>query len=404
MLQTCPECELPVSDKAITCPHCGYPLIPSKKNRTCKPRRMRLPNGFGRITKITSKNLRKPYRAMVTVGHDEKGNPIGRLLQPQAYFETYNEAYAALVEYNRNPYDLDRNITMRELWDEWSEKYKATVSEAGYKGTMYAWRRCGELYDIKVRELRVRHIKGVLDGGGVAPSTKTRIKTLLNKMLDHAVEYEVVDKNVARTFILPEEVSKTKTRPAHIAFTEKELQTLWLNKEVPYVNIILFQCYMGWRPQELGLIRLDNVDLKHWTIRGGMKTEAGMNRLVPVHPLIRPIVESFFHEAVSLHSDKLINYANKRTHKRNTDLIYDTYKKTFYRIMSDLNISLEHRPHDCRKTFVTLCKRYEVDEYAIKYMVGHTIKDITEGVYTDRGEDITWLHKEIGRIPEDPFS
>lgn len=26
MLTTCPECELQVSDKAYTCPHCGYPL------------------------------------------------------------------------------------------------------------------------------------------------------------------------------------------------------------------------------------------------------------------------------------------------------------------------------------------------------------------------------------------
>ena len=26
MLIKCPECKLQVSDKAITCPHCGYPL------------------------------------------------------------------------------------------------------------------------------------------------------------------------------------------------------------------------------------------------------------------------------------------------------------------------------------------------------------------------------------------
>ena len=26
MLTKCPECDLQVSDKAYTCPHCGYPL------------------------------------------------------------------------------------------------------------------------------------------------------------------------------------------------------------------------------------------------------------------------------------------------------------------------------------------------------------------------------------------
>lgn len=38
MLIYCPECELQISDKAITCPHCGYPLkedvIKSTKKKT----------------------------------------------------------------------------------------------------------------------------------------------------------------------------------------------------------------------------------------------------------------------------------------------------------------------------------------------------------------------------------
>ena len=33
MLTQCPECELPVSDKANACPHCGYPLKPSEKQK-----------------------------------------------------------------------------------------------------------------------------------------------------------------------------------------------------------------------------------------------------------------------------------------------------------------------------------------------------------------------------------
>ena len=38
-------------------------------------------------------------------------------------------------------------------------------------------------------------------------------------------------------------------------------------------------------------------------------------------------------------------------------------------------------------------KKYEVDEYAIKHMVGHSITDITEKVYTKR--EIDWFRKEI---------
>jgi hypothetical protein len=45
-----------------------------------------------------------------------------------------------------------------------------------------------------------------------------------------------------------------------------------------------------------------------------------------------------------------------------------------------------------------MCKNVDVDEYAIKYMVGHNITDITEKVYTER--DISWLQKEIEKIYE----
>ena len=43
-----------------------------------------------------------------------------------------------------------------------------------------------------------------------------------------------------------------------------------------------------------------------------------------------------------------------------------------------------------------MAKKYGVDEYAIKYMVGHKISDITEKVYTER--EFQWLREEIEKI------
>lgn len=36
MLMPCPECALNVSDKAIYCPHCGFPLKPEKLPKKMK--------------------------------------------------------------------------------------------------------------------------------------------------------------------------------------------------------------------------------------------------------------------------------------------------------------------------------------------------------------------------------
>ena len=65
-------------------------------------------------------------------------------------------------------------------------------------------------------------------------------------------------------------------------------------------------------------------------------------------------------------------------------------------IRDELKLNPEHRPHDGRKHFVTAAKKAGVDEYAIKYMVGHKFSDITEKVYTQR--EFEWLKTEIEKI------
>lgn len=41
-------------------------------------------------------------------------------------------------------------------------------------------------------------------------------------------------------------------------------------------------------------------------------------------------------------------------------------------------------------------KKYNVDQFAIKYIVGHKINDLTEKVYTKR--EASWLKTEIEKI------
>ena len=218
-------------------------------------------------------------------------------------------------------------------------------------------------------------------------------------MLDYAVEYEIVERNYARTFNVSDDVLKEKeeNKRGHIPFTESEMKLLWENvNSVKYVDVVLIQCYSGWRPQELGLIKLENVDLENKTFTGGMKTDAGTNRLVPIHSKIFDLVKSRYEEALEIGSEYLINCTDTTTHRSSHKLTYDKYQSRFIKIRDMLKLNPLHRAHDGRMHFVTSAKKNEVDEYAIKYIVGHSINDITEKIYTER--DIDWLKTEIEKI------
>jgi integrase len=378
---------------------------PRKNNR-----RKALPNGFGQISEIKGRNLRKPFRAMVTVGKNSSGRPIARPLKPESYFSTYNDAYAALVEYNRNPYDLSPSITLKQLYEKWSKVYfESLKSDSSSRTVSSAWAYCSSVYNMRVSDIRARHIKGCMDEGTVTvkgiekhPTSgiKVRIKSIFNLLLDYALEYELVYKNYARTFNISNDIiqEKEEARRGHMPFTNEEMDALWKYKDntKEYVDVVLIQCYSGWRPQELGLIRLDKVDLSAWTFAGGMKTEAGKNRTVPIHSRIRPLVERRYKEAVELGSDFLINGIDSSIHRGTLTFSYEKYKSRFTKLRDSLRLNPQHRPHDGRMHFITMAKKYGVDEYAIKYIVGHSISDITEKIYTQREFD--WLKTEMEKI------
>ncbi len=188
---------------------------------------MKLPNGYGSVTKLSG-NRRKPYLARVTLGWitDEQTGKTVQNRVPIGTFKTKKEALQALAEYGANPYDVqNNNLTLSELYQKWTESYFPTLkSESSSRTIIAAWRYCHAIYGMRVKDLRARHIKGIMEDGFIIPScgkdagqkvpaspgTKARIKSIFNLMLDYALEYELVDKNYARTFDLSNDIIKEK--------------------------------------------------------------------------------------------------------------------------------------------------------------------------------------------------
>lgn len=376
---------------------------------------MKLPNGYGSVTKLSG-NRRKPYLARVTLGWitDQETGKTTQNRVPIGTFKTKKEALQALAEYGANPYDIqNNNLTLADLYKKWTAAYFPTLeSESSTRTITSAWKYCHAIYGMRVKDLRARHIKGIMEDGYIisergknagekvptSPGTKSRIKSIFNLMLDYALEYELVDKNYARTFDLSNDIIKEKedaTR-GHINFSESEMKTLWDNLgKIRFVDWILIQCYMGWRPQELAILEIENVDLENWCITGGMKTDSGKFRTVPIHSRIKELVRKNYEQAVILGSNRLFN--DPTAVKGGMKITYDKYAGRFSKVISALNLREDHRPHDPRTTFITMAKKAKVDEYIIKRIAGHKITDITEAVYTKR--DIEWIRTELEKMP-----
>lgn len=352
-----------------------------------RTKHMKLPNGFGQISFIKG-NLRNPYRAMVTVGTDPNGRPICKILKPKGYFKTYNDAYMALMENIKNPYDKNKDKTLKEVFDEWIEIRSKTASQGLMDQYMQGWKYLSNLHNMRIADIKPRIIREEIEKYRNITTGPKLMRTVLNFVFDYAVENEIVDKNYSRNTkisITPE------TTKHHISFTNDEISVLWQHSNDDIVKMILIQCYSGMRPGELVDLRLKNINLNENLMIGGMKTEAGKNRRIPIHPAIKEFVEYFAKISFEKKSEFLFpNICNAN------QMDVKTYRIKYNQVIKDLKLNPDHKAHDPRKFFVTEAKKYQLDEYAIKLIVGHAIEDLTERVYTERSFD--WLYSEILKI------
>ena len=169
-------------------------------------------------------------------------------------------------------------------------------------------------------------------------------------------------------------------------FTDGEIALLWDNvKVLDYADVILILIYTGMRINELLKLEKKNVNLENNTITGGSKTDAGKNRIIPIHPKI-----------LSLIVNRMGNKTNYLipNRKESGAYIYNNFRQNeFIKIMEQLG--MEHTVHDTRHTFATLISNVSNNETAIIGIIGHTNISMTKKyTYTNIEE----MRKEIEKI------
>lgn len=330
-------------------------------------------NGYGTVVKLSG-NRRNPYEVRVNTRMDERYYPVYDVL---GRFEDRETALFALAQYNKNPYDLKGNqMTFSEVYTLWYDNKfngKRKYSNSSMTCTKSAYTKCKSLHGLKIADIRTHHMQLILDDFTLSHAYMEQIRNLLKQVFKFAMLNDYITKNYADYIT----INKEDDDEHGIPFTTEEISKLWnaYYNNVPDVDMVLMLIYSGWRIGEF--LTLDEIDLQNMTMRGGVKTEAGKNRLVPIHTKI---------------ADMINNRKSSGWFKNNQY----AYSKAFKAAVAATGITTYHTAHDCRHTFVTLLSNAGADSTSIKRLVGHSSDNVTEKIYTHK--DIEQLRKAIQLI------
>lgn len=108
-------------------------------------------------------------------------------------------------------------------------------------------------------------------------------------MWNYAIVNELTEKDITQHLVFD---STYNGEPIHTRFTDKEIAALWdALGTINNVDIVLIYIYTGTRPSELLDIKSKDVHLEEKYMIGGEKTEAGRNRIIPLHDAILPLIK-----------------------------------------------------------------------------------------------------------------
>lgn len=259
---------------------------------------MKNPNGYGSVFKLSG-NRRKPWCARITVGWTDEGKQQYKNI---GYYEERSEAMIALAQYNNDPYDLDSNkITFAEVYEKWSEEKFPKISDSNIRGYKTSFNKCALLHKMKFKQIRKMHMQRIIN-----ENSQLKLKTLFSQLYQFGIENDIVEKDYSKFVEAGEQTTKLVRKP----FTDAEIETLWRNLDKPYVDSILIMIYSGMRVGELLSIKSANVNIDRQILIGGIKTKASIDRTIPIHDRILPLINTSNEYLIVSPTGKKMSYNN----------------------------------------------------------------------------------------------
>lgn len=379
-------------------------------------------NGTGSAV-FLGKGRYTPWAARVTIGKDINGiaiyydiNTYESELEALVCLENYHkdpiplkverEKYNRIISFPKKPYPLvpvdninssihrktKKNYTFKQVFEEMKEVQFPTQEEIkqelenhikpenkyayhNSRNMLTAYHNSKGLYDKIYRELRTSDFQTYIKESKKTPSAVKQMVQLYKNMDKYAFQEDIIDKTYAQYITRTRMSSKSSRTP----FTYEQIQYLWKikttdKKEELVKDILLLANYTGCRAEELCFIYTNNVYLDKGYFIGGLKTENGINRKIPIHPLVKPIFEKYYN------SNKEFLFM-KENGKR---LFYADYNNYYNSKFIDKHEILKGKTAHCgRHGLETELKRLNVKPQIVNAIIGHKNGNVGDDIYYD---------------------
>lgn len=344
-----------------------------------KKKRLKLPNGFGGV-RYLGDNRRKPYEARVTDGWDDEGVQKYRSL---GTFTNERDALVALAIYNDDPCTLGTaSLTFSEIYKMWYAKRfdgpdsKHGNSTASKASVAAAFKNSAALHSLQFYKIKFKDLQKVMDDCPLRKSSRNNMKTLWKEMWRYAMLQEVVKSNQAVDVDVDSHTADQDPKIKRSVFTDTEIQMLWdtlQNADIKHneqvweqAASVLILIYTGMRVSEMLQMNTSHIHFDERYMVGGLKTQAGKNRIIPIHNKILDILKR-----CAQGRSYLFQRQDGKPRQRDS-----YFKISWSPLMNQLGLS--HLPHDCRYTCASRLDSAGANKLSTKRILGHADQDVTE--------------------------
>lgn len=338
---------------------------------------------YGSVVKLSGKRS-NPYAVRLAIGYDCNGYAVYEFLDT---FDNELDAELCRREYSKNPYNLyikeekfkkivkftklpskvlidneenriDRSkYTFAEIFEEWKKIYFPTkkeiqIEEITHKKTkgklgkanrgnlLSAYNNSKDLHDKIYCDLRKINFESQINSVDGKRSKLYNMRNLYNKLDQYALEMGIIQTSYAQFIAIDCDEEET----SRIPYSFEEIEFLWTLEGNQDIDILLCLLYNCMRIEELLELQIENINFKNGYMIGGLKTENGKNRIIPVHSKIEHIFSNYY--------EKNKNNKYLFTDENGNKINYKDYYYRFCKFKEDNkeNFSKKHVVHETRHT------------------------------------------------------